>query len=551
MQRMKVSLLLGAAVLMSANATHAFAATGLSGKVTSAKEGAMEGVLVTAKKDGANMSFTVVSDEKGQYSFPAGRLEPGHYSLKIRAIGYVLNGPKAVDVTANGTTADVKLNDTANIAPQMTNSEWLVSAPGTEDQKRDLVACATCHTLARPMMSAYTKDEFKTDVFARMADFSSQAFPVLVQKRIVQRDQARTFGGLDRLAEYISTINLSTAPEHKFALKAFPRPRGKDTKVLITSYDLPRKSMQPHDAVMGDDGFVWVTDFGENSLSKLDPKTGKVVEYTYPQTRPGDYSNGNLDLEFDKQGNIWIGMMNQTGAAKFDRKTEKFTFYPVPKEMLDDETQTAMVAPVNSHVDGKAWINSAEKPVVSRFDIKTGKFEGWKSPFKDRPKGENHSAYGVYTDSHNNAYLMDFPSQYVWKIDAKSGAVTSYKTPSDYSRPRRGRMDNQDRLWFAEWRADKIAMFDTKSGEFMEWKVPGQYVAPYDAQIDKNGEVWTDNMMDDRVTRIDPRTGKAVQFLMPIETNSRRIAVDDYGARPGIWIGANHQAIVMKVEPLE
>jgi virginiamycin B lyase len=219
--------------------------------------------------------------------------------------------------------------------------------------------------------------------------------------------------------------------------------------------------------------------------------------------------------------------------------------------MLDDETQTAMVAPVNSDVDGKAWINSAEKPRVTRFDIKTGQYEEWKAPFKDRPQGESHSAYGVYTDSKNNAYLMDFPSQYVWKIDARTGAVTSYKTPSDYSRPRRGRMDDQDRLWFAEWRADKVAMFDTKTGEFMEWKVPGQYVSPYDAQIDKTGTVWTDNMMDDRVTRIDTKTGKAIQYLMPIETNSRRIAVDNSGERPALWLGANHQAIVMKVEPLE
>ena len=96
-------------------------------------------------------------------------------------------------------------------------------------------------------------------------------------------------------------------------------------------------------------------------------------------------------------------------------------------------------------------------------------------PFSDRPQGEAHSAYGIYTDSHNNAYLCDFPSQYIWKVDAKTGAVTSYKTPSDYSRPRRGRMDDQDRLWFAEWRADKIGMFDTKTAEFMEWNVPGKY----------------------------------------------------------------------------
>ena len=85
----------------------------------------------------------------------------------------------------------------------------------------------------------------------------------------------------------------------------------------------------------------------------------------------------------------------------------------------------------------------------------------------------------------------------------------------------------------------------------MEWKVPGAYVSPYDAQIDKNGWIWTDNMMDDRVTRIDSKTGATAQYLMPIETNARRIAVDNYGQRPALWIGANHQAIVMKVEPLE
>jgi virginiamycin B lyase len=93
-------------------------------------------------------------------------------------------------------------------------------------------------------------------------------------------------------------------------------------------------------------------------------------------------------------------------------------------------------------------------------------------------------------------------------------------------------------------------MFDTKSGEFMEFAVPGQYSSPYDAQVDKTGIVWTDNMMDDRVTRLDPKTGSTVQYLMPIETNARRIAVDNYGAKPSLWIGANHQAVVMHVEPL-
>src|SRR5579863_4455792 len=82
----------------------------LSGRVTSSQEGAMEGVLVSAQRSGSPISVTVVTNEAGRYSFPVKRLPPGHYSLRIRAIGYELDGPAAVDVAARGTvTADLKL----------------------------------------------------------------------------------------------------------------------------------------------------------------------------------------------------------------------------------------------------------------------------------------------------------------------------------------------------------------------------------------------------------------------------------------------------------
>ena len=67
----------------------------LSGQVTSAEEGAMEGVLVSAKKAGSTITITVVSDDEGRYSFPASKLEPGQYALRIRAIGYDLDNPKS------------------------------------------------------------------------------------------------------------------------------------------------------------------------------------------------------------------------------------------------------------------------------------------------------------------------------------------------------------------------------------------------------------------------------------------------------------------------
>ena len=81
----------------------------LTGKVSSQAEGAMEGVIVGAKKEGSTVTTWVVSNSQGQYSFPHDRMEPGKYAISIRAVGYEL--PKtSVDVTAEPTQQDLQLN---------------------------------------------------------------------------------------------------------------------------------------------------------------------------------------------------------------------------------------------------------------------------------------------------------------------------------------------------------------------------------------------------------------------------------------------------------
>src|SRR5271166_5033542 len=128
--------------LLFSHATWAQAPAALTGQVSSAKEGAMEGVVISAKKAGGTITVSVVSDDKGRYSFPADRLEPGHYTIGARAAGYDLDGPKAADVTAGqATTADVKLKPAHNLAKQLTNAEWMLSMPGSDQQKSFLLNC--------------------------------------------------------------------------------------------------------------------------------------------------------------------------------------------------------------------------------------------------------------------------------------------------------------------------------------------------------------------------------------------------------------------------
>src|SRR3989441_9509335 len=94
----------------------------LTGRVTSQEEGAMEGVLVSAKRTGSKVAVTVVSNDQGQYSFPRGRLEPGQYSVRVRAVGYEVEDPKPVEVNAQTTsTMDLKLRKTQDLSRQLSN----------------------------------------------------------------------------------------------------------------------------------------------------------------------------------------------------------------------------------------------------------------------------------------------------------------------------------------------------------------------------------------------------------------------------------------------
>src|ERR1700738_2683442 len=93
-----------AAILLQTPSTrvHAEAQTtaALSGQVTSAEEGPMEGVVVSAKKDGSTITISVVTNAAGPFASPAARLDPGHYALKARAAGYELDGARAADVAS-------------------------------------------------------------------------------------------------------------------------------------------------------------------------------------------------------------------------------------------------------------------------------------------------------------------------------------------------------------------------------------------------------------------------------------------------------------------
>lgn len=521
----------------------------LTGQVSSVKEGAMEGVVVGAKKEGSTVTVNVVSDGKGRYSFPTAKLTPGRYALKIRAAGYDLDGPKAIDVVeGKAATANIKLKPTNNLSAQLSDAEWLLSIPGTEDQRKFLLGCNGCHTVERIVKANHSADEW-VQVFRRMGLYAPGSTPLHPQMTVggVQRDRTR---GADPKAvgEWLASVNASYHSQ-KISLKTLPRPKDRATRAIVTEYDLPRPIAEPHDVVVDSEGMAWYSDFGEQFIGKVDPKTGKVTEFPIPVLKKG-FPTGTLDLQLDKDENLWVSLMYQGGIAKFDKKSEKFQIFSLPNEWQKDHTQQSMVSASSSHVDGKVWTNNQDDHSILRLDVATGKFENL-GTFAIPGAKRTISAYGIPADLDNNIYLLEFGADNIGRIDAKTKKFTVYKTPTPSSRPRRGRVDAQNRLWFAEYGANGIGMFDPKSEKIQEWKLSTPWSAPYHVVPDKNGEIWTGSMWTDRVARLDTKSGQVTEYLLPRETNIRRVFVDNTTNPVTFWVGNNHAASVVKLEPLD
>jgi streptogramin lyase len=521
----------------------------------------MEGVLVGAKREGSNMTIGVVSNASGVYAFPQGRLEPGSYTITIRAAGYVMPA-KSVQVTNSGApTTDLRLEKASvlEIALQLTSAEWLASYPLPEKTKYDTMRdCTRCHSHVKPAMSLYDAGT-GAYVVQRMI-YSSGSTPASYQLPANTVTNWGRPGGVmgteptafhRQQAEAMAAVNLSKGV-WQYPFKTLPRPKGKETQVVYTMYELKRPLAKPHDVEVGIDGWVYYNDFNDNIIGKLNPKTGETKEYSFPYMgEKGSFTPiGNRTMMHDGNGKFYLGTQNQLGPAIFDAKSETFDIY---------KFSGAMTIAQNSHVDGWAW-NGGAGAQLSRVQ-----FKGKGEIVREMVRAERGSlgAYDIATDSKNNVYGGDRTSTSIWKVDAKTLAPSFYPIPAQPrggegslgGGMRRGTVDSKDRMWWGGFDGGFVGMLDTSqpAGKDMKlFPIAMPWFQPYIAENDDAGYVWTGSISADRVARMNEATGEWNVFILPRETNLRHLHVQrsTSGGLSSVWVGMNHQARIVHVEPL-
>lgn len=527
-------------------------AAALSGIVSSQEEGQMEGVLVSAKREGGTITVSVVSDNQGRYSFPGNRLQPGDYSIKTRAPGYDLDNPGVVKIEANKTAQiNLRLQKTANLAAQMTPADWILSKPEIKERLIDGIKygqnCIGCHSLTPILTSKYPADAWPAILTRMFQHHSASLFErgevavVVDHPHKIKRLKPNGECCIDyeELGRFISSINLSSRPDGTwpFELKTMPRPKGRGTKVILTEYQVPRRTAQPHDVIVDAKGMVWYNDHGNQYISRLNPKTGEIQEWLVPGVtadKAKGRSSGRPAL--DREGNLWFGNVK-----------------------VDIETTALTVGKGRTAADGGVWRERGSEqadgdPRVSeliRLDPSTDQTRVYPGP--NRPM----SFYGSEVDSQGNFYGASLDYGVVGVMNGKSGEWAFVPAPSTTKNgtsagPRRTTLDGQERFWYAQYYSGGIGMFDPKAWQIKEWPIH-PYALPYGIGVAKSGEAWAAGQGTDYVYRLNPSTGDVTTYWKGsvVYGQSRHLYVDSSTTPATVWIGHDHMASVVRIEPLD
>jgi virginiamycin B lyase len=557
------------------------------GTVTSLDGKPMEGVTISIRGEGKTFVTSVFTNQRGVYVFPP--MENGlKYSLWAQAQGFKT---ARRDVEAGSgevqSVAELQLSPLANFEKQLTGVEWMNSFPeSTPAEKREKRIygnnCTGCHANQFTLQNRFDAESWTKIVNVMSLNSSGTS----IRPNAAGTPTIEAYK--DEIVRFLTKVR-GPVPAN-YELKPLPRPTGEAAQVVITEFDLPRPEAPPeyyihngsdwmegtpsrwqgraaHDAAIGPDGSIFLSDETtlDASISKLDPRTGKVTSYKFP-TRNGGVASTH-GIATDPEGNIWANNQADSHLLMFDPKTEQFTEFVRPEGMPGARNTVAIDQKIHK---GAIWSATFQDKAV-KLDPVTGKSIFQNGALKLDPKTGKYSfypliagkdTYGVTVDREGHAWYSSPGSDRVDVADAESGKtaeivfeptgpesgmaiteadnenyvkLTSLQNSATplHNCPRRiGADPNADVVWVALYCADKIAKIDTHTHQVKQYALPHKYSYPYGLVVDNEHNVWINLNNTDMIAKFNPTTEKFTEYQMPSRGTVMRHVVVDYTVSP-------------------
>jgi streptogramin lyase len=511
---------------------------GPHGIVKSSKGDLLEGMMVQLVAHKNAVRTTVYSNADGRYEFP--KLDAGTYTLRIAQPRefrpYVkekveISGANELDeIVLTRITNGELLPHTPEIAAQMTGAEWLMSLSGTGDEKKLLtVNCNWCHSYQQIFRNHYDETSWGHILNRMTKGAGSPLINMRPRGRFNDEDIAR-------LVKWLATVRGPDAKDPPFV--TLPRPQGRQTRVIITEYELPRLELATHDVAADSKGNIWYSPHRSSYIGRLDPKTGTVKEFQIPREST-NVLPGTHWIQVDNNDVVWGTENWGHNIYRLDPKNGDFKRIPWK---VSEEVNSPAVGNVAFDPDGFIW--RTRDKLVSKVDALTGKL------VTSYPTRKFASTYGSAM-SKDGRYFGGgaWPRDGVVVVDTKTGEVFEPDT-SPNSGPARGEFDPDNNYW-AAGRGGMFVKFDTTKKRIFEYRLPVPYASLYTAHPDKNGEVWAGLMHAGRFVRFNPKTEQWTEYVLPEPYGLDRQSWIDNSTDPvTVWY-TDHEGQVVRIQPLE
>jgi virginiamycin B lyase len=511
---------------------------GPKGSVKSSKGDLLEGMMIQLIAQKTGIRTTVYSNEDGHYEFP--NLASGIYTLRIAQPrefrpfvkeNVEINGGLELDdiVVARATNGEL-LPPSPEIAAQMTGSEWLLSLSGTGDEKKLLtVNCNWCHSYQQIFRNRYDEHGWTQIVYRMTHGAGSPLINVNERSRFSEEDTVR-------LVKWLATVRGPNSKDPPFV--TLPRPQGRQTRVVITEYELPRLELATHDVSGDSKGNIWYSPHRSSYIGRLDPRTGEVKEFHIPLESPSVLP-GTHWIYVDKNDIVWGSENWAHNIYRLDPKTEQFTRVPWKvKEPLNSPMGG------NYAFDHEGFIWKARDKKVSKVDALTG------NPVTSFVLKKFAGTYGSAM-SKDGRYFGGgaWPRDGVVVVDTKTAEVFEPDT-SPNSGPARGEFDPQGNYWSAG-RGGMLVKFDTTKKRIFEYRLSTPYAGLYTTNVDRNGEVWAGELHSGRYLRFNPRTEQWTEYVLPEPYGFDRESWIDNSTDPvTVWY-TDHDGWIVRIQPLD
>jgi virginiamycin B lyase len=550
----------------------------LTGAIASSAGSKLDGVVVSAKREGSNITTSVYTDATGNYYFPP--MAAGKYKVWAQTLGFEQT---KTDVDLQATKhQDLTLKAIADAETKWKQLPgelvWDALPEGNaEDVHMKQILhnnCNGCHTPSYPL-------QFRFDAagWSRIMDLMKKIGGGLPQDRpanqIIEMNQKR-------LAAYLARVRGPESPTPTIPTRA--RPTGEAARIVWTLYDVPRVqgagagALPPsdadndgtnwamgtpskgglivHDDQMDFDGNIWFTSNSTNSLvtvGKVNAKTGEISYFKWPRANNPQLASPTHGITRDADGNLWFDVNpGRRSLGKMEVKTGKITVYPTPDNMMP------LGGAVTMDVDGKGMVWASAPAGVIKFNPKTLEFAEFKTTDVKRSYGTG-GTYGAAGDRSGNGYWAEMGFDTIGKADFATGKVVEIKLPENdrkirdfltpqevaaYGKvtdistgnpypwaqgPRRMGTDKAaDVLWVGNSWGSSLARIDTKTNAVEMIPFPDRAMQPYHISVDSKHNVWGNLWTNDQIFKYEPTTKKWTMFELPVRgTEMRHLTVDE------------------------